>query len=658
MKKTYKNWKVHSSTDNDYVSCTPADNFTTMRRVGFVQPNFQSGPRHLNAFYLPYTAGILWSYAVQNPQVAKNFCVSSWIFRRDPVEQAVQQLINCDVIFFSLYVWNRNYCFTLAQKIKEQNPHVLTVFGGPELPHRDKDMFTKFPFIDIAVVGEGEQAVQEILLHLVNNQRIPRRYQTERMLDLDIPSPYLTGVFDQLMAQHHDIEWMPTLETDRGCPYKCTFCDWGSMTASKVARFGLERVFKELEWFAQNNMQFLTMTNANFGIFRDRDMTIAEKIVELSLQTGYPTGISVSYAKNSNADVFEIVKKFKSANIQTGFILSLQTTTPHVLENIMRTNMNVNDIVEIAAFGRQQQIPIYTEVIMGLPGETVESWKQNIENILDAGLHNGIDAFFLNMIENAPMMQQVKEYKIKSFSAHDMFYETSELCQTDPATVESVQVILENSSVTTEELLEKFIYTWYILGLHIYGITDILAVYLNKQGVDYNQFYTELIEHVEKHSELGKWQDQISQAFYQWPQTGFFSVNINGQELLSWQMVHSIIMLLNRNNSVNSYVDLVKTYAIQHFDVPEDIANDYATITKHRVKQWSQYCVEPVAFVTNTNLFEYTQEENTQLLCQQQHYHSIDRFNHFPASLDQHIDNIVYGRRRNWGLNLIVNTLT
>jgi radical SAM superfamily enzyme YgiQ (UPF0313 family) len=624
-----------------------------MRHVGFVQPNFQSGPKHLNAFYLPYTAGILWSYAQQHPQVKQNFSVSTWIFRRDPLNSAVEQLRNCDVVFFSLYVWNRNYCFALAQLLKNINPSVITVFGGPDLPHRDPDLFKRYSFIDVAVIGEGEQAVQEILLLLANNKAVPQQYRTQRITDLDIPSPYLTGVFDDLMQAHTDIEWMPTLETDRGCPYKCTFCDWGSMTASKVARFGLERVFAELEWFAQQRMPFLTMTNANFGIFRERDMMIAEKIVELSQQTGYPRGISVSYAKNSNADVFEIVQKFKSANIQTGFILSLQTTTPHVLENIMRTNMNVNDISEIAQFGRQQQIPIYTEVIMGLPGETVQSWKQNIENILNAGLHNGIDAFFLNMIENAPIMHEVEKYKIKSFAAHDMFYETSELSQSEQSTVESVQVIQENISVDQNGLLEKFIYTWYILGLHIYGITDILAVYLKKQGLGYNDFYKQLIDYLRDNSDLGKWEKQIASAYYRWPQSGFFSVDINGQSLLSWQMIHSMSMLMHRFNSVEQYVELIKTYAIQQLNVPVDIANDYAILTKHRVKRWGQYAVEPAEFTTRTNLFEYTQNDIEQLLTEQHNYHSVDRFNHFPSTLDQHIDNIVYGRRRNWVLNLI-----
>jgi radical SAM superfamily enzyme YgiQ (UPF0313 family) len=109
------------------------------------------------------------------------------------------------------------------------------------------------------------------------------------------------------------VEWNGTLETNRGCPFQCTFCDWGSLTYSKVKHFGLERVFDELEWMAQHRVGFISITDANFGMFPERDNLIADKIIEVQEQYGYPKTFSVAWAKNQKREVVDIVKKLLNA---------------------------------------------------------------------------------------------------------------------------------------------------------------------------------------------------------------------------------------------------------------------------------------------------------------------------------------------------------
>lgn len=636
-----------------------------MHKIGLLQPNFQTGPHHLNSFYLPYTVGILWSYAKQNTTVAENYSVKRWVFRRDPVAEVVNDLLDCSLVFFSLYVWNRRYCFEVARRLKESNPNIITVFGGPELPHSDPDIFLKYPFIDTIVIGEGEQCVQDILLKHHNKEPIEKVLRSNRIKDLDIPSPYLTGLFDELMLQHPDIEWVPTIETDRGCPYQCTFCDWGGLTASKVIKFGLERVFAELEWLSEKKLPFLSLTSANFGIFRERDTMIADKIVELSLQSGYPSGVSVSYAKNSNADVFNIVKKFKAAKIQSGFILSLQTTTKSVLENIKRTNMNINDISKIANFGRQMQIAIFTEIIMGLPGETIESWKNTFNDILSAGLHNGVDTFFLIMIENSPMMKDVEKYNIKSFSAYDMFYETSESLEAEGRINEYVEVIKSNSTLTEKDLEEILVYTWYLIGFHAYGISDIISIYLKKhKHIEYKEFYDNLIRYVSKDEKIKEWELKLREAYSNWHDTGIFELDISGIELSnwqipdnlrlsSWQISNSLSLIMHYYDLVDHYIKLTKEFVISEYGVDPDIADDYELLSSNRIKQWGRYNVEPEQIRTKTTLFDYTQNQSDNVVKEQQSYLVTDRYNQFPEKLLHHIDNIIYGRRRTWVLNLV-----
>jgi len=620
-------------------------------RVGFVQPNFRSGPAHLNAYYLPYTVGVLWAYALTDPVVKDNFTDSEWIFRRsDPKSDAISLSQNCEVVLFSTYVWNWNYCAAVARELKQLSPNCITIFGGPQVPHTSTDLFLQHPYIDTVIVGEGERACVELLSMINAGEQLPKKYSADRIRDLDLPSPYLMGIFDNLMAQHPDIEWMPTLETDRGCPYKCTFCDWGSLTASKVVKVYMERIQAELEWFGQKSLPFLTMTNANFGIFKDRDNQIADLIVESKKRYGYPTGISVSYAKNSNADVFNIIKKFSSVDIQNGFTLSLQSADNQVLENIERTNMDINDIQEITKHANSAQLPIFTEMILGLPGETVDSFRKGLFYLFESGLHNGIDVFLLNMIENAPMQRDVEQYKIDTFTVYDMFYETEELVEQEYA--EGIKIVRSTSTMSEHQVRDTYLFSLFLVGLHSYGYTDILSKYCATIGTSYEKFYVELIEHLSQ-GYLSDLTTEYTRAYEQWINTGFFKMNVSDRTILSWQAVHSLTVVLQMQHRVELLVDVIADYARDKFALDDDVISDYKILTCSRIKQYGQYKHDPESMTTCTNLWEIAKGSQKQLTMSQNSYIVRDRFVQFADTLDQHLDNVLYGRRRNWGLNVI-----
>jgi radical SAM superfamily enzyme YgiQ (UPF0313 family) len=620
--------------------------------VGLVQPNFSSGPKYLNAYYLPYSIGMLWTYANTNEKIKKSYNDHTWIFRREPIDDVVDKLTECDIVFFSLYVWNKKYCFEIAKRLKKNNNKIYCVFGGPEVPHNRSDLFLKYPFIDTVVIGEGERAILEILLKFLDNAPIERLVKSSRIKDLNLPSPYLEGVFDKLMKEHPDIEWMPTLETDRGCPYKCTFCDWGSLTSSKVTKFDLHRVYAELEWIAEKKLPFLTMTSANFGIFRERDNLIADKIVELKQKHGVPSGISTSYAKNSNADVFNIIKKFSAVGIQSGFILSLQTATLKSLEAIKRTNMDINDISEIANRANQAQLPVFTEVILGLPLETHQSFKISLMKIIDSGLHNGLDIFLLNMIENAPMQEDIKKYDLKTFTAYDMFYETEE--SADISTAEGIEVVKSTSTMSQKDIFDSYIYAWYVLGLHTNGISDIAAKYCNKDKIcTYSEFYKDLIPYMIEHTSLKIWHTKLESAYKDWTRTGYFNLRVEDKNFISWQIIHSMMVIVQITKVLPEIINTVSTFLKLYYNIPEELINDYKVLTTERIKTWDNYKVTPKKISTFTNLWEYIQNTDEEIEFLSHEYFIKDRFNHFPGDFSQHLDNIIYGRRRNWILNLI-----
>ena len=75
---------------------------------------------------------------------------------------------------------------------------------------------------------------------------------SQRIMDLsEVPSPYIMGLFDHLDEMYPGKIWNAVIETNRGCPFMCTFCDWGGTTFSKVKKFGLNALKKNLDWMGQ-----------------------------------------------------------------------------------------------------------------------------------------------------------------------------------------------------------------------------------------------------------------------------------------------------------------------------------------------------------------------------------------------------------------------
>ena len=124
------------------------------KKISFVQPNFQQGPKEFNAYYLPYSAGIILSYAFTSEKIKESWELDQLIWRREPIEELAVKLSTNDLVAFSTYVWNHRYNYKLAKLIKTINPKCLIVFGGPEPAIEDPNFFHKESFIDLVIKME------------------------------------------------------------------------------------------------------------------------------------------------------------------------------------------------------------------------------------------------------------------------------------------------------------------------------------------------------------------------------------------------------------------------------------------------------------------------------------------------------------------------
>ena len=122
------------------------------------------------------------------------------------------------------------------------------------------------------------------------------------------------------------------IETNRGCPYGCTFCDWGSATLSRIRKFDSTGCSPSSSGARSTGSTAVCLADANFGIF-ERDVEIAEKVAELKRPLRLPEAtVGTNYAKNTVKHLRQIVEMLADAGILTEGLLSLQSMDDDTLD--------------------------------------------------------------------------------------------------------------------------------------------------------------------------------------------------------------------------------------------------------------------------------------------------------------------------------------
>ncbi len=411
-------------------------------------------------YYLPYSIGILQAYVMHNSKEPDRYEFTSTIYKRLLLDESFNKLKNSNIVFFSTYVWNLNISLAIAKKLKNFNKDIFIIFGGPSVPDNIAGKAEKFlrenNFIDVIVHQEGERTALQLLDEFPNNnlKETPNISYLDKRNDYNnnenlkrlrdfstVPSPYLCGVFDKIIKENPNERWLASWETNRGCPFSCAFCDWGSATASKVSRMDLDRVFRELDWFSKHKIEFIFCCDANFGML-PRDFEIAQRAAENKKKYGYPHVLSVQNTKNARDRAYKVQKLLAETGLSKGVTLAMQSVDPHTLKSIKRDNISIEDYSELQKRFSLDNIPTYTEFILGLPGDTYDVFSNGVSQVIAAGQHNRIQYNNLSILPNAEMArpEYMDEYGIKTsknpiVNAHgtldempeDGIYETQEL---------------------------------------------------------------------------------------------------------------------------------------------------------------------------------------------------------------------------------------
>lgn len=304
-----------------------------------------------------------------------------------------------DVMAFSVLGWNYQEFAALAETFKQINPDGWAIFGGNHVSQQATRVFGAHPYVDVVVNGEGEFVFRDLLrarldevplrcLHDIEgisfvdeSGQVVTTKDRPRIENLDeITSPFLTGAIPLTNKDGEFPYDVALMETNRGCPYKCSFCYWGGAVGQRVRAFSRERLREEIELFAKHKVHTLVLCDANFGMM-PIDLEFVEDVIAMKQKYGYPKTIETSWAKNKSAVFYKIVKLMKEAGLHSSFTLALQSLDDNTLDLMSRRNMKVNDWESLAEWLGKEGLDCYAELIWGAPGETIETFMKGYDRL-------------------------------------------------------------------------------------------------------------------------------------------------------------------------------------------------------------------------------------------------------------------------------------
>jgi radical SAM superfamily enzyme YgiQ (UPF0313 family) len=505
------------TTDNSKYSSTNGLASGEKRRVYFNEFNVLMD----KAAYLPLVSGLLRAYAETSETIKANYEFMPFLYFRDTLDTIIEQYENPSIAAFSVSMWNEQLNLKVAEEVKKRHPECLIIFGGPNVPHHPEEYFKEFPFVDVAVRAEGEEAFSEILLRYLDSRdfgdiagvsyrdsetgacvrSVAERPQSR---DLDVyPSPYLEGLFDSLFDTQEEFQFQQIIETNRGCPFLCTFCFWGQGGLSRKYRFhGIERVAAEIEWAAQHEIRYVFNADSNFGMHK-RDAEIAQILVNTKQKYGFPEKFRTCFGKNTDTQIFDVAKLLHSNDLEKGITLARQSNNELVLDNIKRTNIKMETYTNLQIRFNESNIPVYCELILGLPGETYETWVAGIDDLLQSGLKNQLFVYMCQVFGNTELDDPEYKKKFGIITNRIPLTEIHGAIRSDNLVTEYEHIVTATGSLSREDWRKSAVFSWVTMLMHSMKLGFFVLYYLHDR---YGINYSNLIEYISQ----GKFGDDDS----------------------------------------------------------------------------------------------------------------------------------------------------
>lgn len=334
-----------------------------------------------NAKYIHTSMALRWLYVVNKDRFDLSF---SEYTIKESVSVVADNILEggYDVVGISVSIWNVKQSRELAKILKEQNPDIIIITGGPEVSYEPQFFINNWD-VDYVVSGEGEFVLGQLLDALqkgnnLNIDSVSSKYNISyKTAQADItelikfPSPYRLE-FDNNERRNR----ITYFETSRGCPYFCQYCL--SSLEKGVRYFPGEYIVENLKYLIDSDVKQIKFLDRTFNLNKKNTMTVFDFLIE-----NHRPGLNCQFEIYADLLNDETIEYLNSKVPKNYFRFEIGIQSTHEPTNVaVKRNQNFSLLSSnIEKIMKGDVIDLHLDLIAGLPFETFDRFRKSFNDV-------------------------------------------------------------------------------------------------------------------------------------------------------------------------------------------------------------------------------------------------------------------------------------
>jgi radical SAM superfamily enzyme YgiQ (UPF0313 family) len=393
----------------------------------------------LNAKYIHASLGLRYLAANMarhgGAELAAQTVLREFVIQQKPAD-VVEQLLALSprIIGLGVYIWNVEQTTQIVRLLKAVRPNIYVVLGGPEVSH-EVEAQEICQLADHVITGWGDVSFPKLCRALLHGPKPLMKVIAGEQPPLDeIDMPYAHYSDEDLQQR------LLYVEASRGCPFKCEFC---LSALDKTAwPFDLDAFMTHMAQLYERGARNFKFVDRTFNLKIDNSVRILQFFLDRMSPQLF---VHFEVVPDVLPDRLKtLIAQFPAGSLQ--FEVGIQSFSTEVQQRISRKQDNDKTADNLRWLLTQSQAHLHTDLIFGLPGETLDSFAAGFDRLHALQPHE-IQFGILKRLRGTPIARHTDEFA--------MVY--------DPQTP---YTILQNSTIDFETMqrIQRFARYWDVVA--------------------------------------------------------------------------------------------------------------------------------------------------------------------------------------------------